>query len=159
MKSIATMFVESLKLPQKKAVFTLNRIGMDTTVFYMFILLAIASIPSYIKQLGENEQLSIFLFTIFFFIFHYLVIVIFAFAMLSILAYISLLFAKLVKRKLRFSILWKMAASATTIPLILFTVISFFYSLSNAYLFITLIYVLFIVVNIIFIYPKRPAKS
>ena len=71
MKAIVTMFIESIKLPQKKAVVTLNRIGMDTAVFYMFILLAISSLPSYIKQVSENETLSLFLLTIFFFIFHY----------------------------------------------------------------------------------------
>lgn len=158
MKSLWNMFIHSLKLPQKNAVFALNRIGMDTTVFYMFILLAIASVPSYIEQLNENEELSIFLFTIFFFIFHYLMIVIFAFALLSLLAYISLLFTKIVQRKLRFSILWKMVASATTIPFLLFTIISFFYSFSDMYLFLTIIYVLFIIVNIIFIYPKRQTK-
>lgn len=155
MKAIVTMFIESIKLPQKKAVFTLNRIGMDTAVFYMFILLAISSLPSYIKQVSENETLSLFLLTIFFFIFHYLVLVIFAFTLLSIIAYISLLIAKLAQRKLRFSILWKMAASATTIPLLLFTLFSFFYSFSNFYLLLTIIYVLVLLIKIIFIYPPR----
>ncbi len=155
MKSLGTMFIKSLQLPKKEAVFTLNRIGMDTTVFYMFILLFVSSIPTFIDQLQANERLSSFFFAIFFFIFHYLPVVVIVFVALSILAGILLLITKVAKRKLRFSILWKMSASATTIPLLLFTVISPFYSLGTAYLILSILFILAIVIKIIFIYPRR----
>src|SRR5690625_6475004 len=43
-------FFESLKLPRKKSLFRLNRLGMDVVVFYMFILLGLVSMPSFIQQ-------------------------------------------------------------------------------------------------------------
>lgn len=155
MKSLWTMFIKSVQLPRKTAAFSLNRIGMDTTVIYMFIILFISSIPTYIEQLKENERLSAFFFSIFFFIFHYLPVVIVVFIALSILAWILSFIAKIAKRKLRFSILWKMAASATTIPLLIFTFVSFFYHLDTLYLVISIIFILLIVIRVIFLYPRR----
>ena len=155
MKSLWTMFIKSVQLPRKQAAFTLNRIGMDTTVIYMFIILFISSIPTYLNQLQENERLSTFFFSIFFFIFHYLPVVIIVFVALSILAWLTVLITKVAKRKLRFSILWKMAASATTIPLLIFTIVSFFYHLDKLYLAISIIFILLIVTRVIFLYPRR----
>lgn len=158
MNSLWTMFIQSLQLPKRQAAFTLNRIGMDTTVIYMFIILFISSIPTYIEQLQANERLSTFFFSIFFFIFHYLPVVVIVFVALSILAWILSIITNVAKRKLRYSILWKMAASATTIPLLLFTVISFFYKLSTIYLIIAIVFILVVVTKIIFIYPPRRQK-
>jgi len=155
MNSLWTMFIKSVQLPQKQAAFTLNRIGMDTTVIYMFIILFISSIPTYIEQLQVNERLSVFFFSIFFFIFHYLPVVIIVFVALSIIAWLLGFVTRLAKRKLRFSILWKMTASTTTIPLLLFTLISFFYHVNSLYLIESIIFMLLLVILIIFLYPKR----
>lgn len=155
MKSLWTMFVNSLQLPKKQAVFTLNRIGMDAVVFYVLIFIAISAIPSYVSQYNENEQLSVFIFTIFFFIFHYLVVLIIIFTLISILASILLIITKLSKRKLHYAILWKMTAAATTIPFILFTIIAFFIDIESIFLTISALFILIIVTRIIFIYPRR----
>src|SRR5699024_3898199 len=96
-----------------------------------------------------------FFFSIFFFIFHYLPVVIIVFVALSILAWIASFMTKMAKRKLRFSILWKMAASATTIPLLIFTLFSFFYHLDMLYLIISIVFILLIVIRVIFLYPRR----
>lgn len=158
MKSLWTLFIQSLQLPKKQAVFTLNRIGMDTVVFYLFILIAISSIPAYIDQLQQNERLSVFFFTIFFFIFHYLVVAIVIFIILSIIAWIVSIIAKAAKRKLRFSILWKMTASATTIPFLLYTCIAFFYEVNSTFVVLAVLFMFIIVSKIIFIYPARKHK-
>lgn len=155
MNSIWICFKESLTLPKKKSVFALNRIGMDMIVIYMFILIFLSSIPKYIEQLDKNTDLSNFFFSIFFFIFYYLPLVVIIFIFISFLAWISGLIAKALKRKLKFAILWKMIASATTIPFILFTLISFFYTLPMYYLFLSLIFIFYIMTKIILIYPKR----
>lgn len=155
MKSLWTLLTQSLQLPKKQAVFTLNRIGMDTVVFYLFLLIALSSIPAYIEQLQQNERLSIFFFTIFFFIFHYLVITIVIFVVLSILSWVATIIAKLAKRKLRYSILWKMTASTTTIPFILYTIVSFFRDLDALFLLFAIAFMFVILTKIIFIYPAR----
>ena len=154
MKSLWTTFIKSLQLPKKQAVFALNRIGMDIIVIYLFIILFISSIPTYISQLQANEHLSVFFFSIFFFIFHYLPVVIIVFLALSIIAWILSLITKFAKRRLHFSILWKMAGSATTIPFLLFTILSFFYHVTSLFLVASILFVFAVVIRIIFIYPK-----
>src|SRR5690625_322801 len=92
MKKIWNSFLHSIRLPQKKTVFYLNRIGMDINVIYMFILLAFASSPALLEQITSNKQASqqlhpFFLF-IYFFIFYYLIITIIVFCIISLLAYL-----------------------------------------------------------------------
>lgn len=161
MKVFWNTFKQSVKLPKKEAVFALNRVGMDITVIYLFILLAFASIPALLEQLFVNDpslQIQTFFLLIYFFIFYYLPLVVIVFSILSFLAYVATVIANLLERKLRYSILWKITAFATTIPLLLFTVVSFFYPLSYLFLLLVTIYVLFIIVKIILIYPKRKKR-
>lgn len=153
------IFTNSIRLPSKKAVRRLNQIGMDFTVFYMFLLLLIASIPSFLEQLfgstGTNFEISFFFFILYFFMFFYLPFVLIIFGMLSLLAYIAVLLTKVLKRRLRFAILWKLIAYATTIPLLLYTAIALFYDFSIIYLGLTSIYSLTIVIIIILSFPRR----
>jgi len=155
--------IQSLKLPQKKAVFALNRIGMDFTVFYLFLLLGLASLPALSDQIITNQtstfHMHTFFLLIYFFIFYYLIFVLIVFSVISIIAFIVTLFARYVQRKLRFSLLWKMTAFTTTIPLILFSFVSFFYPLNSFFLAIVIIYIFFILIKIILIYPKRRSRK
>lgn len=160
MKVFIEAFKHSLKLPNKRDVFALNRIGMDITVIYLFIITALASIPNLIDQILTNEfsvQIHPFFLAIYFFIFNYLVILILVFAFLSLFAYIMTLIAKWMQRKLLFSLLWKMSAFALTIPLLVFTLLSYFYPLTYIFVIMTMVYMTFILVKIILIYPKRRA--
>src|SRR5699024_8184770 len=126
-------FRESIKLPSKKAMFTLNRIVMDIVVFHMFILLFFVSIPSFIQQVTQANSyindLNIVFQIIYFFIFFYLPLNVIVFSFLSLIAYIGLGITKLMKRKLRFSILWKMCEFTTTLPFIIYIILELFLSL------------------------------
>lgn len=152
-------FLHSIKLPNKKAIFQLNRIGMDITVIYMFILLLLVSVPSLIDRLtatsGPGTGLNSFFLVIYFFIFYYLPLVLIVFLLLSLSAYIGVGIAKLMKRKLRYPILWKMSAYTTTIPFLLYTVTALFFSVSNSFLWLFLVYTLIFLIKIISVYPKR----
>lgn len=163
LKNFWNYFLSSIRLPQKQAVFNLNRIGMDTTVLYMFLLIGIASIPGLLEQIGKNKTdvfyMEPFFYLIFFFIFYYLILVVAIFTLLSFVAYVTTRLATLLHRKLRYAIMWKMAASATTIPLLLYTIISFFYPLTNYFLFFVVVYFIFTQVKIITIYPRRKKAS
>lgn len=164
MRDLWKIFKHSTALPKRQAAFQLNRIGMDKIIFYLFALLAIASIPELIDQISQNEvssalYMKTFFFLIFFFIFYYLTLVVIMLTALSGIAYIGSLIATRTKRKVRYSILWKMAACITTIPILLFTAISFFYPLSAAFLGVMLAYHLLIFVQTILIYPKRRKRK
>lgn len=156
-------FIESLQLPRKQALFQLNRKGMDTVVFYLFILIMIASIPEFFNRIEANStsdlQMNVFFLFIYFFIFYYLPLTVFVFAMLAIIAYIGVFIAKLMKRKLRFSLLWKMSAFTITIPFLIFTILALFFPIPNSYLFLTILYTLIMLIKMISIYPKRKEKT
>src|SRR5699024_5797819 len=154
-----TSFIESIKLSKKKSVFKLNRISMDIVVVYMFILLALVSLPSLFYQMSNSSELSVkigsFFYLIYFFIFHYLVIVVLVFIVLSIIAYLSSLFTKFSFRRLHYSLLWKMTAFSTTLLFLFYTILAFFYNIINYFLFFSFFSMSFLLYKIITIYPKR----
>ncbi len=154
-----TSFIESIKLPKKKSVFKLNRVGMDVVVIYMFILLAIVSLPSLSYQMINSSELKIeigsFFYLIYFFIFYYLVIVVLIFIVISFIAYLATLFTRISGRRLHYSILWKMTAFSTTLPFLLYTILAFFYNINDNFLWLSFLYTSFLLYKIITIYPKR----
>lgn len=156
------VFKQSIQLPRKKAMFTLNRIGMDIVVFYMFILLCFVSIPSFIQQITQTNSyindLNIVFQIIYFFIFFYLPLNLIVFSFLSLIAYIGIGLSKLMHRKLHYSILWKMCAFATTLPFIIYTIIALFYPLSISFLWLFILYTLILLIKMISIYPKRKVR-
>lgn len=155
-------FINSIQLPRKQAVFNLNRVGMDITVFYLFFLLIIASIPALIDQIIHIDSVAVsihpFFWVIYFFIFYYLIFTTIVFIVVSAIAYIATILAKVMKRKLRYNILWKMVAFSTTLPFLLFTVLSIFFDVNYNFLALSSIYVLFNIVMIIRIYPQKRSK-
>jgi hypothetical protein len=152
-------FLYSLQLPRKQAVFKLNRIPMDITVFYMFIMLFIVSIPSLIDRLTETlsigSNMNIVFKLIYFFMFYYLPLTIMVFLLITFLAYLFTWIAKGMHRKLKLQILWKMIAYTTTIPFILYTVIAIIFSISDSYLLLSILFTIVLLIKIIMVYPKR----
>src|SRR5699024_10995094 len=137
MKTLGDIFIHSIKLPKRNAAFALNRIGMDKVIFYIFLLWVIASIPGLIEQIQTNANAQSLQIQIFFF-FYYLIMTAALLLGISLIAYLGSWIAALTKRKLRYSILWKMAACITTIPIIIFTVMSFFIDVSIIFLSISI---------------------
>lgn len=156
-------FIESIKLPSKKALFKLNRTGMDIVVIYLAIILILVSIPSLIDQLttsdGLSEQMNGLFFIIFFFIFYYLPLIVIVFSILSLIAYLGTKLAAIMGRKLRFQIIWKMCAFTTTIPFLIYTIIALFIPISNTFLWLSLLYTVILLIKMISIFPKRKVKK
>lgn len=152
-------FLHSIRLPKKKAIFQLNRIGMDITIFYILLLLFIVSLPAFIDYLLGNSklanELTIFFKIIYFFIFNYLPLSIIVFMLISLIAAVGTGLAKLMQRKLKYSILWKMTAYTTTIPFLVYSLAALFLPIGDTYLLMFCIYSLLFIVLIISVYPKR----
>src|SRR5690625_5513706 len=127
--------VNSIKLPNKIAMFKLNRIGMDVVVVYLFILFFITSIPSLMEQLqiteGLTGRLPFVQKFIYFFMFYYLPLTIVVFIFISVLAYLGVGLSKLMQRKLRYQIIWKLVAFTTTLPFIIYTVAAMIIPISD----------------------------
>ena len=156
-------FLYSLQLPRKQSIFKLNRIPMDITVFYMFIMLFIVSIPSLVERLTETSSIgsdmNIVFKLIYFFMFYYLPLTIMVFLLITFLAYLFTWIAKILHRKLKLQIIWKMIAYTTTIPFILYTVIAIVFPISDSYLLFSIAFTTVLVLKIITVYPKRLIKK
>jgi hypothetical protein len=157
------VFLNSIKLPNKEAMFRLNRIGMDVALIYIFIILAIVCIPELINRLtatsGFGAELNFIFQLIYFFMFYYLPLTIIALISLSLIAYIGKGIAFLMQRKLRFPILWKLSAFTTTIPLLLYTIITLIIDVSDIFLFVAFVYTIGLVIKMISVYPKRRVRN
>src|SRR5690625_2190705 len=116
-------FIYSIQLPRKKPMFQLNRMGMDIAFIYMFILLLFVSIPSLVDRIlatgGPGASLNLLFLLIYFFTFYYLPMTVIVFLLLSVIAYLGTGIAKLMQRKLRFPLLWKMSAYISTVPFLI----------------------------------------
>ncbi|RDW16775.1 hypothetical protein [Oceanobacillus chungangensis] len=157
------IFVSSIKLPTKEAMFKLNRVGMDFALFYMFILLFIVSTPALFERItvttGIAGEMNLIFKVIYFFIFYYLPMSLIVLGCISLVAYIGTFIAKLMQRKLRYAIIWKLISFTTTIPLLVYTVMSLVYSVSNTYLLLALVYSISLLIIMISLYPKRRVRS
>jgi hypothetical protein len=152
-----------MKLPGKKPMFQLNRIDMHLILFYLFLLIILLSLPTFIQQLttpeGFGAQLNFIFFLIYFFIFHYLPITIALILFLSIVALLGKLFANATNRKLHYGTIWKLTACAATIPFLIYTVITLFYPLDDIYLLLSGLYILILLIKMVLVYPKRKQKK
>ncbi|MFD2752134.1 DUF1189 family protein [Virgibacillus siamensis] len=156
-------FLHSIRLPKKQAMFKLNRIGMDITVVYMFILIFIISLPSFVNRLTSAEGLGadmpFLMHLVYFFMFYYLPLTIMLFLLISLIAYVGTLIAKALNRKIRFSILWKMTAYTTTIPFLVYAIVAMIFPVSDSYIWIFIIYSMLFIIKIITVYPKRKKRK
>lgn len=152
----------SIRLPARNSVFRLNRIGMDITVVYMFMLLLIVSVPSLITRLSSQGDahmtINLFFLLIYFFIFYYLPLVIFVFVMLAAIAYFGVFISQALYRKIKFAILWKMCAYTTTIPFFIYTIVALITPINDKWLWLFLVYTIAFMIKIITIYPRRKRR-
>src|SRR5699024_12816013 len=81
------------------------------------------------------------------------------FLLLSIVAYIRTWISKFLHRKLRFSLLWKMAAYLTTIPFLIYMFLSFFKTVNDQFLWFIFLFSLVFLVKVITVYPKRRKRN
>lgn len=153
------VFFNSIKLPNKKAMFQLNRVGLDIAIFYILLLLLITSIPSFIHRLTDMDSfgsdMNIVFTLIYFFIFYYLPLTIIIFGLIFMTSYLGKIFSKVVNRKLHYALLWKITAFTITIPFLLYTIIAIFFPVIDSYLWIAFIYSTVLLCRMILHYPKR----
>lgn len=140
--------------------FRLNRIGMGTTVGYIFIIMLIASIPPGIAfALSNNSEItndiSPTVFVLQFTVFYYFIFALMGLIIISILATICTGMAQAFHRKLTYRQLWKMSAYAATLPALLFTLAESLDISSWIVPTVLFLFALFILLRMILIFPRR----
>ncbi|GEN89732.1 hypothetical protein MKY30_05955 [Oceanobacillus sp. FSL W8-0428] len=154
---------ESLLLPQKKAMFQINRIGMDSIMIYLFILFIVASLPELLSRLtdwtGSGGEMNIIFQLIYFFMFYYLILSVLLLGVISFIAYLGRGVVYLANRKLYYGTLWKLTACSITIPILVFTFISFIWPIPDWFLFIFFIYPFLLLIRMVFLYPQKRIRK
>lgn len=153
---------ESLLLPQKKAMFQINRIGMDQIMIYLFILFMVTSLPELISRLtswsGLGGELNIIFQIIYFFMFYYLILSILLLGVITFIAYLGRGIVRLANRKLYYGTLWKLTACSLTLPMLVFTLLSFIWSIPDWFLFVFFIYPVLLLTRMVFLYPQKRVR-
>ena len=124
----AEQFKLSLSLPSKKAVFQLNRIKTKDFFLYILLLHLFLGLPGAVKIkfidfIAKEEMDGSFLLGVTIYPF---LIVTFGIVGISSLAAVGLMITTVLKRRLVYQLLWKMAMYATTTSIVLYTIFDLF---------------------------------
>jgi len=142
--------------------FQINRIGMDQIMIYLFILFMVTSLPELIVRLtswsGLGGEMNIIFQLIYFFMFYYLILAILLLGVISFIAYLGRGIVRLANRKLYYGTLWKLTACSLTLPMLVFTLLSFIWSIPDWFLFIFFIYPVVLLIRMIFLYPQKRVR-
>lgn len=145
----------SLSLPSKKAVFQLNRVKTKDFFLYILCLHIFLGLPGAVTMLiefiskGEMDGSFLLGATLYPFL-----IITLGIVGISLLATIGLFIRTVLKRRLVYQLLWKMAMYASTTPILLYTVFDLFGSVNwlvNSLLFA---WFLFTFTRMILVYPR-----
>ena len=159
MMGVLQAFKLSLLLPSKKAVFQLNRI--KTKDFFLYILLlhlllglpgAISMLIEFIKK-GEMDGSLLLGVTLYPFL-----IVTFGIVGISSLAAVGLMITTVLKRRLVYQLLWKMAMYASTTSIVLYTIIDLLGMINWVVNSLLLLLFVFTLTKMILVYPKMKTK-
>ena len=145
----------SLSLPNKKAVFQLNRVKTKDFFLYILLLHILLGLPGAVKMLidfiSKGEMDGSFLLGVTLYPF---LIVTFGIVGISLLAAIGLFIRTVMRRRLVYQLLWKMAMYASTTPILLYTVFDLFGSVNWFVNLLLFGWFLFTFTKMILVYPR-----
>ncbi|MBM7632935.1 hypothetical protein [Geomicrobium sediminis] len=161
MKTMLDFLRNSIRLPQKEAVFTLNREGFGLPIVFLCFILLLVSLPLGVQMAlsGENmaAEVALPIFLVFFFFVYYPFFVLSVLIPLAAITLLALLVAKFAHRKMNFFMLYKIAAFAAILPVIGLGITILIGSalLETIWIGISIVYLTVILIRVVFIYPKR----
>ncbi|MFC4403063.1 DUF1189 family protein [Gracilibacillus xinjiangensis] len=150
------------KLPQKKALFQLNRVSMRDTLVYLFLLFFISFLPNVILNIitfeADESVLSYTQFLLQMIVSYPFLMMFLVITSISVFAFFALIIRTVLKRKLAYQQLWKMTGFAMLFPLIFYHIL-FFTPLSNNIGFIiSLVWLYVLIYRMIVIFPKKTMR-
>lgn len=157
---IVSSFINSLLLPRKKAVLNINKIKIGSSVAYFFILLMIVTLPDLIRLLLTDDLNGVprSVYMVQLLVFYPFQSIFSGLIGITLVAAVGVILNKLVKRKLKYALLWKMSIHAATIPLLLYAIIKNLFA-NNIYVTTILVLSVFIILlKMITVFPKPKQK-
>ncbi|HET7628451.1 MAG TPA: DUF1189 family protein [Bacillales bacterium] len=158
--TMGRIFLDGIRLPQKQAMFRLNRVRMGKTIAYFFLLMILVSLPEAVRFILAphpelDEEIPLTLFILQFSVYYYLLFVFVGLLAVSVSAGFGKLFSTAAQRKLTYQQIWKVTAFALTGPLLLFTCAQSFGWQSSLLLLLLFLLTLSIVFRIILHFPRK----
>jgi len=159
---IISSFLNSLMLPKKKAVLAINKTKIGHSVAYLAALLFIVTLPDLIQLISsydsEFSEVPQNVFIIQIVVFYPLQIIFLGLIGISFIAAIGVGISRLVKRNIKFALMWKMAIHASTTPLLLYVILKNLIAIHNSLSVLLFIFVIVILYGMITVYPKPKKK-
>ncbi|RCW77219.1 DUF1189 family protein [Saliterribacillus persicus] len=160
---LLNVFVNSSKLPNKQALFSLNRVGMRDTLVYLFLVFIVAFLPNVILSIisfpTREATIPFSLYILQLIVFYPLLMMFLVVSGVTFLTCGSWVIKVINKRKLAFAQLWKMTGYALTLPLFFYNLL---YLLGIPIRWATIIFAI-ILYGIMFltirVYPKPATKK
>ncbi len=152
-----------LRLPSKEAVFSLNRVGVKGLLLYLSSIILVCMLQMQSTLISETvlqpqqDQVGTYIIQSLLLSFSYSAILIFS--GISIIASILLLVVHLMKRRLTYQILWKTTAYSFFLPFILSLLVDILFEMSMVSFLVFAVVLSFILMKIVFLYPKRKAMA
>ncbi|WP_059102945.1 hypothetical protein [Shouchella shacheensis] len=164
MKSFFYMLGLSVKLPQRKAVFVLNRKRVAGPFFYLCLLLFVVSIPlgaqMFLESVGPLSELPVFLFVLYFLLIFYPLFVLAVLAVLSILTAVIYVVSLCLHRKLTYLMIWKITLFAATLPLVGYGwLVMVQWEFMEGWVGLSTLFMLVVLIKTVLIYPPIKRKK
>ncbi|WP_238389625.1 DUF1189 family protein [Virgibacillus sp. MSP4-1] len=152
-----TALKNSFLLPEKKALFRLNRISMRNTIVYISVILFLLFIPDVLQMIlhFEDAEIPRSMYALQLMVIYPFLIIFLAVSGISLLAGVSFLIKVLLRRRLAYQQLWKMTAFALTIPLLLHVLLKYTVDYSFMINGVPLLVLYFLMYRMILVYPQR----
>ncbi|PLR95532.1 DUF1189 family protein [Bacillus sp. T33-2] len=150
---------DCLLFPKKEAVVRLNKLDMKSTIIYFFILMIVMLLPVEIRLLFEGNQGNNSLYITQVLILSPLFMFFYGLAGITFLEGCSLVLSRLLQRKLKFQLLWKMNIFALTKPVIAGVLAQFIIGSSPVVTLIVFIILAVSIVRMVCVYPKSRERS
>ncbi|WP_163538662.1 hypothetical protein [Gracilibacillus sp. YIM 98692] len=160
--SILSVITYCMKLPNKKALFQLNRVNMRDTLVYLFILFFLTFSPNVINAMLNFDpveaSLSYSQYVMQVIIFYPFLIMFLVISGVSLLAFGAWVIKWAMKRKLVYQQLWKMTGFALLLPLFIYQLI-FWAPIHNIFAYtISLIWLYALIYQMVLVYPAVQRK-
>ncbi|MFT4416125.1 DUF1189 family protein [Fredinandcohnia humi] len=156
---LLSVFLDSLRLPNKAAMKRINRLEMRYTILFLLILLFVVALPIEISLLLDDSykesDIPQNIYIIQVLLFYPFLMLFLGLTGITVLAGLGVGVSTLIHRHLKFQFLWKMSAFALTKPILIFAVIDLLIGGHWIINLLILIFLFSIIYRMILHYPKK----
>lgn len=147
-----------LKFPKKEAILRLNRFDMRSTILYFFTLMFVMILPLEIKLLFDNypsNDVPESIYVVQVIILYPISMIFFGLLGMSFLTGSALFVSKILKKRVKMQLLWKLITFSLTKPILAYTLANVFIGNNKIVNLIVFTMIIYYIIKMIIVFPKR----